>query len=157
MLAMPVTLPPGRASVPTKPSAIGSSAADITMGTVVVASRAARMATGPRATMTSTPRRTRFAVTVASWPALPSPYTYSITTVAPGSQPSSRRPRSNGPRCTAGASVALPGLSTATCGTRPAGCASTMTGAARARAPSVPRNWRRVFMPLSASARPAPA
>ena len=51
--AIPVMLPSGRARLLTKPNASGSAVVAMTMGIVVVACMAARIATGPRATITA--------------------------------------------------------------------------------------------------------
>ena len=60
-LENPVTLPPGRARLATKPAPTGSPAFVITIGMVVVAFLAANTAGAPEATIRSTLRRTRSA------------------------------------------------------------------------------------------------
>ena len=60
-LASPVTLPPGRARLLTKPAPTGSPTFAITMGMVVVAFFAANVAGVPETTMRSTLRRTKSA------------------------------------------------------------------------------------------------
>ena len=60
-LESPVTLPPGRARLATKPAPTGSPALVITIGMVVVALLAANAAGVPEATIRSTLRRTKSA------------------------------------------------------------------------------------------------
>jgi hypothetical protein len=60
-LEVPLTLPPGRASVRTSPDSTGSETATITMGMALVTAFAAREACVTYATMMSTLRRTRSA------------------------------------------------------------------------------------------------
>src|SRR5687768_2660159 len=61
-----------------------------------------------------------------------------MTMFDPGCQPSSRKPRSNGSRCTDAGSLELPGRSTPTRATL-ADCARTRPGAATSRAPAARR------------------
>ena len=63
---MPVTLPPGRLRLATRPNATGSPPAAKTIGMVVVAAFAASAAAVPPATITATRRRTRSAASAGS-------------------------------------------------------------------------------------------
>jgi hypothetical protein len=66
-LAMPVMLPPGRARLSTRPSAIGSSPSLKTIGMVVDAALAANAAEAlGMATITATPLRARSAASAGS-------------------------------------------------------------------------------------------
>src|SRR5262245_27760861 len=133
-LAIPVTLPPGRPRLLTRPPATGSAAEDMTMGSSLLARWAARTATPLRATITSTLRRTSSAASSPSRSAWPSAYRYSRMIVEPGVHPSSRRPRSKGSRWTAGDSAELPGLRIPTRGTRagwPRACRGKAAAVAR--------------------------
>ena len=70
----PVIFPPGRDKLATKPVPTGSSSWVMTMGTVVVAFLAGRVAASPPVTMTSTFRRTSSAASAGSrskFPSLP--------------------------------------------------------------------------------------
>src|SRR5262245_16049789 len=58
-ILMPVTLPPGRARLATRPSLTGSSPEVKAMGIVVVAALAAEVAGSPGVAITATRRRTR--------------------------------------------------------------------------------------------------
>ena len=66
MRLMPVTLPSGRAALATSPLPKGSPAAVMTIGMVKVARLAASGPSVPRATMTSTLRRTSSAASSGS-------------------------------------------------------------------------------------------
>src|SRR5215472_1506448 len=76
----PVTLPPGRARLMTSPSVTGSPTVGKTMGMRPVACLAARAASVPEATMTSTLSATSSAATAGSRSNFPSASRYSITT-----------------------------------------------------------------------------
>jgi len=86
----PVTLPPGRARLATKPVPTGSPAAAKTMRMTDVACLAATTAAVADVTMTSTLRRTNSAAISAARSVRPSAQRYSIATVRPSIQPSSR-------------------------------------------------------------------
>ena len=90
----PVTLPPGRARLATRPVPTGSPAAAMTIGMTDVACLAATTASVADVTMTSTLRRTNSAAISAKRSLRPSAQRYSIVMVRPSIQPSSRR------RCT---------------------------------------------------------
>ena len=85
-------LPPGRARLATNPLPTGSVSVAMTMGTVVVASLAARVTVGPVVTIKSTLRRTSSAASAARRSNFPSAYRYSMTMFFPSTYPSSRRP-----------------------------------------------------------------
>jgi hypothetical protein len=84
-----VTLPPGRARLITKPSPTGSVATARTIGIVDVTCFAAYPALAA-VTMTSTLSRTNSAANSAKRSLRPSAQRYSIATVRPSIQPSSR-------------------------------------------------------------------
>ena len=84
-----MTLPPGRARLATKPLPTGSPAIAKTIGMTDVACFAARTA-APDVTMTSTLSRTNSAAISAKRSLRPSAQRYSIATVRPSIQPSSR-------------------------------------------------------------------
>ena len=85
----PVTLPPGRARLATRPVPSGSCASAKTIGMTDVACFAARTAL-PDVTMTSTFKRTNSAAISANRSLRPSAQRYSIAMVRPSIQPSSR-------------------------------------------------------------------
>ena len=85
----PVTLPPGRARLATMPLPTGSPAIANTIGIVEVACIAA-VAALPTEKMTSTLSRTNSAANSANRSLRPSAQRYSIATVRPSIQPSSR-------------------------------------------------------------------
>ena len=92
----PVTFPPGRARLVTNPWPTGSTAATMTMGIVLVASLAARVAPPPPpVTMTSTFNRTNSAERAERRSSFPSACRYSMTMFFPSTYPSSRRPWRN--------------------------------------------------------------
>ena len=90
----PVTLPPGRARLATRPVPTGSPATANTIGMADVACFAATTFAVPAVTMTSTLSRTNSAANSAKRSLRPSAQRYSIATVRPSIQPSSRN------RCT---------------------------------------------------------
>ena len=65
-VAMPVRLPPGRLRLATRPIATGSVPTEKTMGMVVVAAFAARVAERPLVIITATRRRTRSAASAGN-------------------------------------------------------------------------------------------
>src|SRR5262249_48480646 len=89
-IARPVTLPPGRARLGTRPVATGSPAPTNTIGMVEGACFAAIAVGGVGATMRSTLSRTNSAAISAKGSARPSPQRYSMATVRFSIQPSSR-------------------------------------------------------------------
>src|SRR5262245_38959691 len=93
----PVTLPPGRARLATRPVPTGSPAEAKTIGMTDVACLAARTGGVFCVRMTSTLRRMNSAAISAKRSACPSAQWYSIAMVRPSIQPSSRN------RCTNGA------------------------------------------------------
>ena len=97
----PVTLPPGRARLATRPLPTGSSASANTIGMTDVACFAARTGAAPAVTMTSTLSRTNSAAISAKRSLRPSAQRNSIATVRPSIQPSSRN------RCTKAATQGL--------------------------------------------------
>ena len=99
-LDRPVTLPPGRARLATMPLPTGSPAVANTIGIADVACFAARTAWSVmRRRITSTFSRTNSAAISAKRSLRPSPQRYSIATLRPSIQPSSRS------RCTKAASI----------------------------------------------------
>src|SRR5262245_59911911 len=86
----PVTFPPGRARLATKPVLTGSPADANTIGMTDVACFAARTDAVPQVTITSTFSRTNSAAISARRSLRPSAHRYSIATVRPSIQPSSR-------------------------------------------------------------------
>ena len=87
-LDSPVTLPPGRARLATKPDPTGSPAFAITMGMVVVALLAALAGGSPVVTIKSTLRRTRSAASSGSRSAFSSENRYSMAIFFPLIHPS---------------------------------------------------------------------
>ena len=139
----PVILPPGRARLTTKPLPSGSSAKAKTIGMTDVACFAARTA-APPVTMTSTLSRTNSAAMSAKRSLRPSPQRYSIATVRPSIQPSSRS------RCTKAAvhwfwaeGVVVP--KNPIVGSLPACCARAASGQEAATPPSSVMNSRRLI------------
>ena len=94
-LAVPVTLPPGRARLPTRPEATGSAAPTTTMGIVVVASFAASADADTMATITSGLFFTISAASAGSRAKSPSAERRSTTIVLPSTYPKSRIPDQN--------------------------------------------------------------
>ena len=86
----PVTFPPGRERLATRPVPTGSPATGKTIGMTEVACFAASAASVPTAKMTSTLTRMNSAVISAKRSGRPSAHRYSITTVRPSIQPNSR-------------------------------------------------------------------
>ena len=100
-LESPVTLPPGRARLATKPAPTGSAALVITMGMVVVALFAANAAVPPVTTIRSTLRRTKSAASSGRRSFFCSANRYSMVIFFPSIHPSllsSCRNASRGPR-----------------------------------------------------------
>ena len=87
-LENPVTLPPGRARLATRPSPTGSAAFAITMGMVVVAFFAANAGGPPVATIRSTLRRTRSAASSGRRSSFCSANRYSMVIFFPSIHPS---------------------------------------------------------------------
>ena len=85
----PVTLPPGRARLATRPVPTGSPADANTIGITDVTCFAAMTFAVPAVTMTSTFRRTNSAAISAARSVRPSAQRYSIARVRPSIQPSS--------------------------------------------------------------------
>ena len=94
MRLSPVTLPPGRARLLTSPVPSGSPADVMTMGIVAVACLAARGASVPAATITSTLRLTSSAANSGRRSSQFAAYRYSMTTVLRSIQPNWRKPAS---------------------------------------------------------------
>ena len=87
-LESPVTLPPGRARLATRPAPTGSPAFAITMGMVVVAFFAANAAGVPETTIRSTLRRTRSAASSGRRSVFCSANRYSMVIFFPSIHPS---------------------------------------------------------------------
>ena len=122
----PVTLPPGRARLGTSLEPSGSFAAANTIGIADVACFAASTAP-PTVTITSTLSRTNSAAISSKRSGCPSAQRYSIATVRPSIQPSSRS------RCANAAThwlqaEAVPGPRKPIVGSLPAGCACAPSG-----------------------------
>jgi hypothetical protein len=83
----PVTLPPGRARLATKPEPTGSPEFAITMGMVLVAPFAANGVGPPTVTIRSTLRRTNSAASSGSRSRFPSAYRYSMVRFFPSIHP----------------------------------------------------------------------
>ena len=138
----PVRLPPGRAKFATRPVPTGSPAVAKTIGMTDVACFAARIAMVPPVTMTSTFSRTNSAAMSAKRSLRPSAQRYSIATVRPSTQPSSRS------RCT-NASVHLRMADSESwprnpmVGILPTRCASAVNGQITAAPPMAAINSRR--------------
>ena len=139
----PVTLPPGRAKLATRPLPIGSFAAANIIGMIDVACFAAITAAVEYVMMTSTLSRTNSAAISVKRSGRPSAQRTSSTTVRPSIQPSSRsRWTKAGTHCpwTAGA----PELSNPIFGNFPDCCARAASGHAAAPLSSV-MNARRLI------------
>ena len=89
-IEIPVTLPPGRAKLETRPALTGSNATAKTIGMVVIACFSTAAAF-PYVTITSTCRRRNSAVKSLTRLELAPAQRYSISIVSPSIQPSSRR------------------------------------------------------------------
>ena len=87
-LEKPVTLPPGRARLATKPKPTGSLVFVITMGMVVVAFFAANAGGVPETTIRSTLRRTKSAANSGRRSGFPSANRYSMVIFFPSIHPS---------------------------------------------------------------------
>ena len=127
-------MPPGRARLPTMPVPTASPAIAKTIGVAGVACPAAVIAAGPAVTMTSTLSRAISVAISAKRSLRPSVQRYSIATVRPSIQPSSRR------RCTKAATRWLPVEGVATpknpmVGSFPGCCARAASGHAAAAPP----------------------
>src|SRR5262245_20220651 len=139
-LVTPARLPPGRFRLATSPSATGSTAAENTIGIVVVALFAASADVMPAAAITATGRRTNSAASAGKRSLWPSAQRYSIATFRLSTKPTSLRPWRNA--ATLGAyppDVSLlrnPITGMAGC------CARAASGHAAAPPKSV-MNWRR--------------
>src|SRR5262249_10916423 len=137
----PVTLPPGRERLVTRPAATGSVPKATTIGMVDVAcfTGAAALSAG---TMTSTLRRTNSAATSAKRSGRPSAQRYLIVTVRPSIQPSSPKRRTkasvHGRQTDAAAAPRRPMV-----GTFPGCCAVAASGHAAAAPPSSVMTLRR--------------
>ncbi len=94
----PVTFPPGRARLATRPVPTGSPAFPMTTGMVLVALFAARAAGVPSVTSTSVLRRTSSAASLGRSSNLPAAYRWSMTMFWPSEYPSSRSPCRNAAR-----------------------------------------------------------
>ncbi len=92
MKVLPVTLPPGRARLATRPAAIGSAMVAITIGIVAVALRAASAAGVPIVTMASTFSATSSSAIAGKCCVRSPAMRRSTTRLCPSIQPSSRRP-----------------------------------------------------------------
>jgi len=137
-LDRPVTLPPGRARLATRPLATGSVADAKTIGMTDVACLAARTGGVPLVKMTSTLSRTNSAAISSN----PCPQRYSIATVRPSIQPSSRN------RCTKTGvhrlqGEGVPGPKNPIVGSFADCCARAASGHAAAAPPSSVMNARR--------------
>ncbi len=138
----PVTLPPGRARLATRPVPTGSPAAAKTIGMTDVACMAATITAVADVTMTSTLRRTNSAAISAARSERPSAQRYSIAIVRPSIQPSSRN------RCTKAAThwpwdEGVPATRNPMVGSLAACCARAASGHVAAAPPSVAKNFRR--------------
>jgi hypothetical protein len=138
---MPVTVPPGRPILATRPVPTGSPTMANTIGVAGIASRAAITAAGPAVTTTSTLSRTNSATIAARRSLRPSVQRYSIATVRPSIQESSLRRRTK---------AAVHWLQTAGVVTPKnpmmgslVGCADAPTGHAATAPPSSVMNARR--------------
>src|ERR1700730_17267736 len=132
---IPVTFPPGRPRLGTKPALTGSEAVVNTIGIVFVAAIAVRIATsGAPALMTATLRLTRSAAMAGSLSNSPSAQRYSMATLRPSAKPASPRPRWNpamrSVHCAADTPCSTPITGIA------GGCARAATGQAAAAPPS---------------------
>ena len=143
----PVTLPPGRARLATRPVPSGSAEMASTIGTSEVTCLAM---IPPTVRITATLRRTNSAAISASRSARPSAQRYSIATFRPSAQPSSRS------RCRKALvhwvqPACVPAPRNPMVGSRVAGCARAASGQATA-APSRVTNSRRLMTPPPAHA-----
>ena len=135
-LEKPVTFPPGRARLATKPPATGSVLLVNRMGMVVVARLAANAAIVPVTTIRSTLRRTRSAASSGRRLFFPSVNRYSMVIFFPSIQPSLRTSCQNASRRSALPEAVV--LSrTPMRGTFPACCAPTEPQSAKSMAQSV--------------------
>ena len=138
----PVTFPPGRPRLDTKPALTGSEAVVNTIGIVFVAAIAARIATSlAPAQMTATLRLTRSAAMAGSRSNWPSAQRYSMATLRPSAKPASPRPRWNpamrSVHCAADTPCSTPITGIAGC------CARAASGHVAAAPPRSAMNSRR--------------
>jgi hypothetical protein len=94
-LLSPVTLPPGRLSVWTRPTSTGSSPMTNTIGIVVVAAFAASAAGSVDVTITATRRPMRSAASPGSRSNWPRAHLASIAALLPSTRPASCKPSRN--------------------------------------------------------------
>src|SRR5215831_10285355 len=138
----PVTLPPGRARLSTRPAPTGSATPTKTMGTVVVAFLAAIAPRFAAATITSTLSLSRSVTRSGKRSDLPSAQRSSMRIFCPSVHPSSRRP------CLKASAKFWfterePASRKPMRGIVPAGCASAASGTATSPPAKVSRNLRR--------------
>ena len=139
----PVTLPPGLGRLATRPVPTGSAAAANTMGMVDVARLAASTFAVPEVKIRSTLSRANSAAISAARSLRPSAQRYSMATVRPSVQPSSRR------RCRKAAvhgpwAAAVFEPRNPMTGIRPGCCPRAASGHVMAAAPSNEMNARRL-------------
>src|SRR5262245_15677653 len=137
----PVTFPPGRARLATRPTRTGSSSAVMTIGIVVVAFLAASAAGLLPAKITSTFRRTNSDAKLGNRSTLPSAQRSSTWRFCPSTQPRSRMPFQKASRlCRPPSRVAIPRIPTR--GPFASGCAFAASGATSEPRVSQHRNVR---------------
>src|SRR5215475_10589733 len=145
----PVTLPPGRARLSTKPAPTASPTPVNTVGTVRLTCRSGPRVVVPEARMTSGVSATSSAAYLRMRSGLPAPQRMSMRMLRPSVQPNSCRPLRNAARrgCPSGPSSATL-MSTLTRRTRSPCCARAASGQAAAAPPSSVMKSRRLLIRL---------
>src|SRR5262249_1881760 len=141
----PVTLPPGRARLATSPLPTGSPATENTIGIVAVACFAATISGVPEVTIISTLRRANSAAISAARSLRPSIQRYSITTVRPSIQETSRS-RSTKAAIRLASAAGVPWPMYPMTGSLPGCCARATSGHPAAAPPSSVMNERRFII-----------
>ena len=133
-VAMPVTLPPGRARLATKPTRTGSATAMKTIGMVDVAFFAARLGCGAKATISSGFSATNSCASTGKRSTCPPAARKSMRRLRPSTQPARRNSSRN--TSTPGAPSQREEQSTPMCATLSVRCAATI-GDAAIRPPAI--------------------
>src|SRR5205823_4485158 len=144
---IPVTLPPGRLKLATRPIWTGSAADTKTIGIVAVAALAASGPGVPPVAMIATRRRTRSAANAGKRLSWPSAQRYSTATFWPSTNPSCLRPSRNASSMSAKPSGDW-AFRNPTTGIPPGCCALAASGHAVAAPPRRVRNSRRCIAGL---------
>ena len=152
-LVNPVTLPPGRDRLATKPSPTGSETTTNVIGIVRVSLKSAAVTGVVRARITSGCSSTSSFAKVRIWPTSPAAHRYSNCTLPPAVHPSCWSPSRNAVTwACASASLSANGISTPMRRMRSGCCARAASGHAAAAPPRSVMNSRRRMCPLMSKA-----